>query len=112
MNLDQALHQIGEMGLLRNLLHILAIFFILVLPFSEPKRILEGWDLFLGGIVPATAPLIFVVMMFDVMMCQIMKGDGPEENRARYTRIVRTHLALGIILISLWLLSFESVLFG
>lgn len=111
MSFENAMNQLKEMGFLRNLLHILAVAFILVLPFSEPKRILEGWDLFFGGIVPATAPLIFVVMMFDVMMCQIMKGDGPEENRARFTRIVRVHLGLGFVLICLWLYSFEAVLF-
>lgn len=103
--------EIREMGTLRNLLHLTALLFILVLPFSEPKRVLEGWDLFFGGIVPATAPLVFIVMMFDVMMANVLKSEGDEERRKILQRVIRWHLVLGFLLVALWLWSFEEVLF-
>lgn len=92
------------------MLHGLALCYILILPFSSPARVLKGWDLFFGGIIPATAPLVFIVMMFDVMMCQIMKGDADEARRRELGFIVALHLLLGLTLLGLWLYSFRSVL--
>lgn len=99
-----------EMGLLRNLLQGLAVLFIAVLPFSEPARILEGWKLVTGGIIPALAPLVFVVMMFDVLMSNVLKDDGSDEKGIILRRVIRTNTILGLILIGLWLFSFRNVL--
>jgi len=101
-----------SMGALRIMLHTLALAFILLLPFAEPARILEGPALFFGGILPATAPLVFVVIMFDVMMCRIMKSDADGERVVQLGFIIRVHLAIGLVLLGLWLLSFRSVLLG
>jgi len=101
-----------SMGVLRIMLHTLALVFILLLPFAEPARILEGPALFFGGILPATAPLVFVVIMFDVMMCRIMKSDADWERAVQLSFIIRTHLTIGFVLLGLWLLSFRSVLLG
>ncbi len=102
--------QIREMGALRNLLQLLAIAIILMLPFSKPSRILEGWALVTGGIIPATAPLVFVVMMFDVLMANILRGEADDDQRRILTRVIRTNVTLGAVLIGLWLYSFRDVL--
>ncbi len=101
-----------SMGPLRNMLDGLAVVFILILPFSEPKRVLQGWDLFFGGVIPATAPIVFIILMFDVMMCQIMKSDGDAAVIARFNLIVKTHVSLGIVLLGLWLFSYRQILFS
>lgn len=105
-----ALDRFREMGLLRNLLQILAVVFIGILPFSEPSRILEGWQIFFGGIVPAMAPLIFVVMMFDVLMANVLKGDVEPDKAIVLRRVIRYNTILGAILLGLWLFSFSGVL--
>lgn len=102
--------KVKSMGVLRNLLHLLALAYILVLPFSEPKRVLEGWDLVMGGIIPATAPLIVIVILFDVMMCQVMKSDADDARRAELAFITKVHLLFGGLVLGLWLYSFKSVL--
>ncbi|MDZ7684227.1 MAG: hypothetical protein U5O39_03820 [Gammaproteobacteria bacterium] len=99
-----------EMGVLRNLLHALALAFIAMLPFSEPSRVMAGWQLVTGGIIPATTPLVFIVMMFDVMMANVLKGEAEPEHAIVLRRAIRTNLTLGLILIGLWILSFEDVL--
>lgn len=99
-----------EMGGLRNALQILAICFILVLPFSEPSRILEGFALVTGGIIPATAPLVFIVMMFDVLMANVMKGERDEHHARIMARVIRSNVTIGGVLIFLWLWSFRAVL--
>lgn len=102
--------KLRSVGLLRNMLHGLAVIYILLLPFAEPARVLVGSQLFWGGILPATAPLVFVVMMFDLMMCKVLRGDADEQRKLTLDFIVRLHLILGLTLISLWLFSFRSVL--
>lgn len=99
-----------RIGPLRNMLHGLALLYILILPFSSPARVLEGWGLLFGGIIPATAPLVFIVMMFDVMMCQIMKGDADQTRSSELNFTIKLHLLLGFTLLALWLYSFRSVL--
>lgn len=102
--------KIRSMGVLRNLLHLLAAAYVVVLPFSEPKRVLEGWDLVFGGIIPATAPLVVIIILFDVMMCQVMKSDATDERRAQLGFISRVHLVFAGLVLGLWLYSFKSVL--
>lgn len=99
-----------EMGALRNMLQGLGMAFVMMLPFTEPSRILEGWQLVTGGIIPALAPIVFVVMMFDVMMANILKDDGGPEQAIILRRVIRTHLTIGLVLIFLWLFSFRDVL--
>ncbi|XOV90429.1 MAG: hypothetical protein ACFHX7_11240 [Pseudomonadota bacterium] len=100
-----------QIGTLRHMLHALAALFILILPFSRPARILEGWDVVFGGIVPATAPLVFIVIMFDVMMCSIMKSDATDPARIEMLQLtIRWHLALAFSVLALWIFSFRSIL--
>ena len=101
-----------EMGILRNLLQGLGIAFILILPFTEPARILEGWKLVTGGIIPALAPIVFVLLMFDTLMSNILKDDGGEDQARILRKVIKTNLAVGLILISFWIYSFVGVLFG
>ncbi len=100
-----------KIGTLRHMLHALAAAYILILPFSRPARILEGWDVFFGGIIPASAPLVFIVMMFDVMMCSIMKSDAEDPERIETLQFtIRTHLLLAFTVLILWIISFRSIL--
>ena len=100
------------MGLLRNMLQGLGIAFIFILPFTEPARILEGWKLVTGGIIPARAPIVFVLLMFDTLMSNILKDDGDEDQARILRKVIRTNLVVGLILICLWVYSFIGVLVG
>ena len=64
--------RVKAMGVLRNLLHLLALIFILILPFAEPQWHPEGgWELLMGAMVPATAPIVFIIL-------QMSKQPAPE----------------------------------
>jgi hypothetical protein len=102
---------VKSIGVLRSMLDGLGIVYILLMPFSSPKRVLEGWDLFWGGILPATAPLIIVVIFFDVMMSQVLKGEADAERQQQLTLITRVHLSVASLLLLFWLYSFRNVLF-
>jgi len=101
-----------SIGLLRNMLHLVALLLILVLPFAEPVWNPETTkELFLGAIIPATAPIVFIVIMFDVLMSTVMKSGYESDNSAYYSRIIRWHLIVAITLLVMWILSFTDALF-
>lgn len=99
--------------MLRNLLHLLAIVFILMLPFAEPMWHPEGgWELLMGAMIPATTPIIFIIMMFDLLMTNVMQSGADESALAVKGLIARTHLAIGGVMMVLWGMSFSGALFA
>jgi hypothetical protein len=105
------IEKIKAMGVLRNLMHLLAIFFILVLPFAKPLYHPEGaWELLMGAMIPATAPIIFVIMMFDLLMINVMQSGADDQQLQSKSLITRTHLLLGGLLLIVWLLAFNGIL--
>ena len=107
------LERFKAMGVLRNLMHLLAIIFILILPFAEPQWHPEGgWELLMGAMIPATAPIIFIVMMFDLLILKVMRSGADETRLEIEGLITRTHLVTGGLLLLMWALSFSGILFG
>lgn len=100
------------MGLLRNLLHILAFVFIIILPFAGPTWNPQGWDVVLGAVVPALAPMIFIIIMLDVLMCKVFQTDAQESSmKLHYGLIARTNSVIALVLLLFWLEAFNDVLF-
>ena len=101
-----------SIGVLRIMLHMLAVGFMLVLPFAKhmwhPQTTQE---LIMGAIVPATAPIVFIIIMFDILMSTVMKSDAEEEQAFVLARIIKWHLLVGFCLLGMWLLIFTDSLF-
>jgi hypothetical protein len=98
------------MGALRNLLHLLAISFTLLMPFADNPGYAGGWNLFFSGILPATAPIIVIVIGLDIMMSQVWKSEATEERIQALGNIITMHLIIGGILLASWLVVFLPVL--
>ena len=100
-------------GVLRILLQSTAIVVMAAVPFSEPKWHPSGWDIVPGAVIPALAPILFILLMLDVMMCAIYKSDTEDQNEAaRLAFSIKTHLTVGAALMLLWFNSFSGALFG
>ncbi len=110
---NQLSQNLLNQGTLRLLLQAVALLFILALPFAEPAWQPTGADIVMGAVVPAMAPIIFILLMLDVLMCVIWKSDSTDEEEiARFRFAIKAHLSVGAVLIVLWLLSFQDALFG
>lgn len=95
------------------LLQSTAVVMTVAVTFSEPKWHPIGWDLIPGAVIPAVAPIIFILLMLDVMMCAIWKADTEDQSEAaRLSFSIKTHLVVGAALILLWANSFSGALFG
>lgn len=101
---------IKEMGPLRNGLHGIALLFALLMPLARGPDYSDTWNLFFGGILPATAPLIVIVIGLDIMMSSIWKSDADSERVLQLNRIIRTHLLVGGALLFAWLAVFLPAL--
>lgn len=110
--LTQLPQQLINQGVLRFLLQIVALIFIFALPFAEPSWHPKGEDILLGAVVPAMSPIIFILLMLDVLMCAVWKADSEDpEEVTRLAFAIKTHLVVGAVLIGLWLASFQDALF-
>lgn len=100
------LRYIREMGPLRNMLHAVALLFTMLMPFSSGSSYEDSWGLFFSGILPASAPIVVIVIGLDIMMSNIWKSDASTQDIARLNRIIKTHVVIGGILLAAWLLVF------
>lgn len=106
------LGKLKDQGTLRLLLQSVAVGLIFVVPFAEPTWHPDGWEILLGAVIPALAPISFVLLMLDVMMCAIWKADSREPAEiARLGFAIKVHLTVGAVLILLWINSFSGILF-
>jgi len=99
-----------KMGFLRNGLHLIALLFAALMPFAGSPDYSGNWDLFFGGILPATAPIIVIVIGLDIMMSSIWKSDATPERVALLNQVITAHLIIGGILLAAWLIVFLPVL--
>ena len=98
------------MGALRNLLLGVAVVFIFLMPFASTPVYSDEWDLFFGGVLPATATIIIIVLMLDVMMSQIWKDAASQERIQQLNFIIKTNCLVAFILLLAFLSIFLPVL--
>lgn len=111
--MDLLLTKIKSQGALRLILQAAAVLVIFILPFAEPGWHPKGADIFLGAVIPAIAPILFILLMLDVMMCAIWKADSQIEAEVlRFGFAIKAHLFVGGLLILFWINSFSEALFG
>lgn len=99
-----------EMGVLRNLLHATALVFTVLMPLALAPGYSDGWNLFFSGILPATAPLVVIVIALDITMSQVWKSGASDEVVAAMNRVIKAHLVFGGALLASWLVVFLPAL--
>jgi Na+-driven multidrug efflux pump len=94
---------ISQLGPLRVMLAVLAIISIVFTPDAGTSVVYSGWGLFHTVLVPILAPLIFMVLMLDVMMSRIWMTDKQGAERKRFVTIIMIDLVLGLGILIVWL---------
>ncbi len=98
---------IKDLGILR----IILIAAALVIAFMSPKPgtavNLDGLGIIPTAVIPASTPLIFMVLMFDFMMCRIRMSD--EAVRKKFSNIGYIELAVALFLLIMWLPFFLAI---
>ncbi|MBA59398.1 MAG: hypothetical protein CMQ40_09540 [Gammaproteobacteria bacterium] len=94
------------MGPLRNLLHATALLLSFMMPVSILQIESETLALIFLGALPASAPIIVIIIGLDIMMTSIWKTEAASKDESRYKEIIRAHIFFGGVLLFSWLAAF------
>ncbi|MBN1379633.1 MAG: hypothetical protein JXA04_10400 [Gammaproteobacteria bacterium] len=65
----------------------------------------EGWGLLRAAVLPALAPIVFMVLILDLLMCQIAKADEEIslQRRLDLNFISKLYVVVAATLLLMWL---------
>ena len=100
---------LSSFGFLRlGLLALTAVNLLLSIVYSlflaDPGASVDysGWEAIPAVVTPVMAPILVVVLLFDVVMSSVRVADEEGESRARYRMIFRTELLAIAIMLAYW----------
>lgn len=94
-------NQLFQLGVLRTLLLLGSFITAASAPFAV--SITEGfWDIIRGGVMPALAPLFFMVLLLDALMARVWMGEYDGAERLRLKRGMQADLAMVLLLVLAW----------
>jgi hypothetical protein len=91
---------LSQLGWLRSLLAGVVLLLMFLAPSSGAQQSLVGWNFVTNVLSPALAPIVFMVLLFDVLMATVLASDAEPALQNRY-RIIRTSdllLCAGLLL--------------
>lgn len=96
-----------DLGALRLLLIAAGLLIAFLSPEPGTAVNLDSWRVIPTAVIPASTPLIFMVLMFDFMMCRIRMSD--EDVRKKFSNIGYLELATALFLLIMWLPFFLAI---
>jgi uncharacterized membrane protein len=100
---------LAALGPLRIALVIAALALIAAAPDPGTRAVFHGFGVITTVIVPATAPILFMVLLLDALMSAVFMQDKQGAERARYRHIAFLNLALAAALVIAWYPFFRSI---
>lgn len=94
---------IRDLGALRLMLAVLALVVVIFAPSPDVETQTTGWGLVTTGILPATGPIVFMVVLLDMLMSRVLMADTDDAGRRRYRRALWFDGALVLIILLAWL---------
>jgi len=93
---------LASLGVMRVALLLLAAGVMAMSPKPGTPMNLDGTGVLTTLIAPSLAPIVFMVLMLDLLMGKVFMSTASGAERERYRRIVATNLAAGILLVLWW----------
>ena len=99
-----------QFGPMRLVLACMALALIILVPVPGTPPAYQGPGLIRTVLVPVLAPILFMVLMLDVLMASVFMIDKRGAARARYRRIQLLNLALAVGLVLFWIPYFKALI--
>lgn len=96
-----------RIGLLRIGLIAIAIMLFFIRPEPGTTAARSGLEMIPTLVAPAMAPLVFMVLLFDIMMCRIRMSENSE--RRKFLEISYIEIFITCVLAILWLPFFLAI---
>ncbi len=76
---------------------------VLLLALADTEIAYTGWQALPALIAPVMAPILFVVLLFDIVMSSVHSADNPGKAGERHRRIRRIDVGFVALLLLYWL---------
>lgn len=93
---------ISRIGVLRALLYMCALGLMLASRFTGDEVFYETWRMLPTLIVPSVAPIVFFVLLLDLLMATVFMVDGEGAVRVRFAYIIKVNLLMVLGMIVFW----------
>ena len=99
-----------ELGVLRLMLLTLAGTLALFSTDPGASLSLHGWGLISSFVLPAATPIVFFVLLFDILMSSVRLADALPQMRGPWRRVLIAEIGFTLFLLMAWLPFFREVL--
>jgi hypothetical protein len=98
-----------RIGALRAMLAALTLAVVAFAPFAQGEVSYSGWAMVPTLIVPAISPIVFFVLLLDLLMARVFMGSTDEAGRRRYRTVAWMDVALVVLLVLAWVPFFMTL---
>ena len=101
---------LARLGALRIMLVVLALVLLFAVPAPGTRPEYHGWGMIPTLIVPTLVPIMFMVLLLDVMMSAVFMVDKRGAERVRLKYIVFLELLIAATLMVVWYPYFRAIM--
>ncbi|MCZ6895437.1 MAG: hypothetical protein O7H40_15505 [Gammaproteobacteria bacterium] len=94
---------VGRLGILRLLLIMVALVIIAAAPFADGSSPLHDWRLLPSVVAPSIMMMLVFAIPLDITMARIFMADADAAEISRLKFIIRTEIAVYVVLIGAWI---------
>ncbi len=102
--------RLAELGPLRLALLALALALSLFATAPDTPLDLRGWAALPSLVLPAAAPLVLFVLLFDTLMTSVRLADAEAQTRPQWRRVLAAEIVGAALLLLAWTPYFVAVL--
>lgn len=106
---NPAVSLLVQFGPMRLVLAGLALTMMSLIPAKGSVAVYHGWALVPTVLIPMMVPILFMVLMLDVLMSSVFMIDKQGAARARYRTILFVELILAAGLVLFWVPYFRAL---
>lgn len=104
------LNTLTHLGTLRVMLVLAALALLFSAPSPGTRPVYHGWGMIATLIVPTLVPIVFMVLLLDIMMSTVFMVDKRGAERLRLKHIVFLQLLLAATLMVVWYPYFRAIM--
>ena len=91
-----------DLRFLRVVMVLVTITLVILSRFSSQEVAYSGWAMIPTLIAPALVPILFFVILLDVLMAWVFRIDAQADDRGRLGRVIVIDLLQVVVLVASW----------
>lgn len=101
--------RLRELGPLRGTLLLCVLLALVLIPAPGTRAMYNGWPLVTTVLVPVLTPLLFMLLMLDVLMARVFLSDAEGDARRRLKTAMVINLLAAALLVIRWLPYYAAI---